>query len=67
MNPAIILTEAKESKATITTTLYDLVAALNVEVGQDEEPLITAAVMHLVDAGRLHFLGEHKHHQPVWS
>lgn len=29
------------------TTLYDIVAAINEEVGVDEEPLVLATLMHL--------------------
>ena len=57
---AIGLTEMHGTKAMITTTLYDLVAALNVDVGEDDDALITATVMHLIHAGRLHFMGEHR-------
>jgi hypothetical protein len=45
---------------TITTTLYDLVAAINDEVGANEDALVTATVMHLLHSGRVKFLGDHE-------
>jgi hypothetical protein len=44
----------------ITTTLYDLVEAVSTEVGPDEEPLVAAAVMHLINANRARFVGSRK-------
>ena len=35
--------------AKIQTTLYDLVAALNAELSPDEDTLVTAAVVHLLN------------------
>jgi hypothetical protein len=37
----------------IRTTLYDLIAALNAEVGADEDDLVIAGVMHLLNTYRL--------------
>jgi hypothetical protein len=37
----------------IRTTLYDLIAALNAEVGADEDDLVIAGVMHLLNTHRL--------------
>ena len=58
--------EEPVTKTLITTTLYDLIAALNVDVDQDEDELITAAVVHLIKAGRLTFRGNPNFSQPVW-
>jgi hypothetical protein len=44
----------------ITTTLYDLVEAVNAEVGPDEDRLVTAAVMHLINSSRARFVGSRK-------
>jgi hypothetical protein len=41
----------------IRTTLYDLIAAINAEVGADEEDLAIAAVVHLLRTHRLTYLG----------
>jgi hypothetical protein len=41
----------------IRTTLYDLIAAINAEVGADEEDLVVALVVQLVRARRLTSLG----------
>jgi len=45
---------------TIHTTLYDLSAALSTEVGPDEEDVLTAAVMHLLNTHRVTFTGNLK-------
>lgn len=44
----------------ITTTLYDLVKAVNDEVGPDEDRLVAAAVMHLINSNRARFVGSRK-------
>ena len=41
----------------ITTTLYDLVEALSTEVKPEDDSLVTAAVMHLINAGHARFVG----------
>jgi hypothetical protein len=41
----------------IRTTLYDLIAAINAEVGADEEHLVVALMVQLVRARRLTYLG----------
>jgi hypothetical protein len=41
--------------ATIQTTLYDLIAAIDAEVEPGEEELVTAAVIHLLNSGRARF------------
>jgi hypothetical protein len=46
--------------ASITTTLYDLIAALNAEVEPEEDALVTAAVVHLINSNRARFVGSHK-------
>jgi predicted HD phosphohydrolase len=46
--------------ASITTTLYDLVAALNAEVDTADDALVTAAVVHLINANRARFIGSRK-------
>jgi hypothetical protein len=37
----------------IRTTLYDLIAAFNAEVGADEDDLVITGVMHLLNTHRL--------------
>src|SRR2546428_2726491 len=46
---------AKESPQpmAIHTTLYDLIAALSAEVGPDEEDVLTATVVHLLNSHRV--------------
>src|SRR4029453_2768304 len=45
---------------TIHTTLYGLRAALSAEVGPDEEDVLTAAVMHLLNTHRVTCTGNLK-------
>lgn len=51
-------TPAASQHAPVITTLYDLIAALNEEAGADEEAVVTAAVVHLCQTGRLRFLDD---------
>lgn len=37
----------------IVTTLYDVIAALNEQVGPEEDDVVTAAVVRLCQSGRL--------------
>jgi hypothetical protein len=37
----------------IHTTLYDLIAALNAAIGPDEEDVLTATVVHLLNTYRI--------------
>ena len=40
----------------IVTTLYDVIAALNEQVGPEEDEVVTAAVVCLCQSGRLRLL-----------
>ena len=51
---------ASSDPATITTTLYELVVALNAEVDPEDDALVTAAVMHLINVNRARFVGSCK-------
>jgi hypothetical protein len=42
----------------LTTILYELLAAIQDVVGPDEDALIVATVQHLLQSGRLTWLGE---------
>ena len=42
----------------LATTLYELLAAIQDVVGPDEDALIVATVRHLLQSGRLTWLGE---------
>ena len=46
--------------ASIMTTLYALVVALNAEVDPEDDALVTAAVVHLINAHRARFIGSRK-------
>ena len=55
---AVETVELEAPKTTpIITTLYDLIAALNEQVEPWEDDVVTAAVVHLCNEGRLRFLG----------
>jgi len=58
-NPATALATSPASMR-ITTTLYDLVEAISTETGPDEDHLVTAAVMHLINSSRARFVGSRK-------
>ena len=44
----------------MTTTLYELVGALNAEVDPEYDALVTAAVVHLMHVHRTRFVGSSK-------
>jgi hypothetical protein len=55
--PAITPVEADAAhRMTLTTTLFDLIAALHDKMEEGEEELVTAAVVSLWEAGRLCFI-----------
>jgi hypothetical protein len=41
--------------STIHTTLYDLIEAISAEVGPEEDHLVTATLVHLINSGRVKF------------
>ena len=47
-----------ETPATITTTLYDLLAAVQSVVGPDDDALAVAAVLHMLRSGRVTWRGD---------
>ena len=49
------------SRMRLVTTLYDLIAALHESIEPGEEDLVTAAVVHLVNAGHVKCLSR------LWS
>jgi hypothetical protein len=51
----------------IQTTLYDLLAALSAEVGPDEEAVLTAVVVHLLQTQRVTCTGDGAHYRLVWD
>lgn len=52
--------ETASTPVSITTTLYDLIEAVNTEVGLDEDRLVAAVVMHLINSSRARFVGSRK-------
>jgi len=60
--PSVDIVVAKEVSSTIETTLYDLMAALQVEVEPGEEALVVAIVAHLLRSGRVKHLKYRRAH-----
>ena len=48
---------ASSDPTSITTTLYELIGALNAEVDPEDDALVTAAVVHLINTNRARFVG----------
>jgi hypothetical protein len=46
----------------LTTTLYDLIAAIQDELSPDDDALVVASVVHLLRSGRLTWLGNTREH-----
>jgi hypothetical protein len=59
-------TSFHQPSTTITTTLYDLLTAIHEEVprGSMGDKLAKEVVVHLLDSGRIHFIGA-THRQDV--
>ena len=55
------------SSTAIQTTLYDLLAALNAQVGPDEDAVVTAVVVHLLQTNRVTCTRTRKRYRLVWD
>jgi hypothetical protein len=53
-----ILLEQPTGMATVTTTLYDLIAAIRAVVGREEDPMIVATAVHMLQSCRAAFVGD---------
>jgi hypothetical protein len=51
---------ASSDSVSMKTTLYALVVALHAEVDPEDDALVTAAVVHLINANRARFIGSRK-------
>jgi hypothetical protein len=51
--------------STIHTTLYDLIEAISAEVGPQEDHLVTATLVHLINSGRVKFADDARQLQVV--
>ena len=51
----------EDMPATIETTLYDLMEAMQDEAASDEEEIVVTSVLHLLRSGRIAFLGDRKY------
>jgi hypothetical protein len=54
--------DKEQESVIITTTLYDLIAAINSEVSPEEDALVIATVMAILKSGRARFVGERNHY-----
>jgi hypothetical protein len=54
------LVRTGETPSTITTTLYDLMAAMQAVVGLDEDEWVVATMADLLRSGRITFVGEER-------
>ena len=54
--------DKEQESVIITTTLYDLIEAINSEVSPEEDALVIATVMALLNPGGIRFLGEQDHY-----
>ena len=52
------VTTVLETPATMTTTLYDLIATVQAAVGPDDDALVVAAVLHMLRSGRATWRGD---------
>jgi hypothetical protein len=55
-----LATVPSRSPEKVTTTLFDLVEAISAEVGPEEDRLVAATVMHLINSSRARFAGSRK-------
>ena len=51
-----ILLEQPTGMATVTTTLYDLIATIRAVVGQEEDPMIVATAVHMLQSRHAAFV-----------
>jgi hypothetical protein len=56
LTPGATAERAAGAQPPLITTLYDLIAALTEDVEPWEDDVVTAAVVHLCQTGRLRFL-----------
>ena len=56
-----------QSSMTIHTTLYDLLAALHAEVEPDEDAVVTAVVVHLLQTHRVTCTANQQRYRLVWD
>jgi hypothetical protein len=57
---ALLLKGKRPPSLIIRTTLYDLIAAINADVGADEDDLVVAGVVHLLKTYRLTYFDTSK-------
>ena len=54
--------QGEATPSCLTTTLYDLIAAMQDRLSPDDDTLVVATVMHLLRSGRLTWLGKASEH-----
>ena len=58
VDPSEAESVATTTPATMTTTLYDLLAAVQSVVGPDDDALVVTTVLHMLRAGRATWRGD---------
>jgi len=66
-HPASCPARTASSSTAIQTTLYDLLAALHAEVEPDEDAVVTAVVVHLLQTHRVICTGNRARYRLVWD
>lgn len=56
VDTTLVTTRPQQEKVTIHTTLYDLIASINADIAPEDDHLVTAAILRLLDGGRVNFL-----------
>jgi hypothetical protein len=54
--------QGEAAPSCLTTTLYDVIAAIQDELSPDDDELVVATVVHLLQSGRLTWLGKASKH-----
>ena len=54
--------QGEATPSCLTTTLYDLIAAMQDGLSPDDDALVVATVVHLLRSGRLTWLGKAREH-----
>ena len=67
VHPSACLVRTAPSSTAIQTTLYDLLAALSAQVGPDEDAVVAAVVVHLLQTHRVTYTHNRKHYRLVWD
>jgi hypothetical protein len=56
IDPATVTTQPRQENVTVQTTLYDLIASINANIAPEEDHMVIAEVLRLLNAGRINIL-----------